>query len=140
MKKAIKFMVLIISILCIFSLITPKYTFAEIDTSSFNPYEIDKNGVDEKTVTKYTNNVYSILYIVAIVVSVIALMILGLKYIIGSATEKAEYKKTLVPVIIGICVVVFITTILGIFASFGKTINDSASTVIIANDSDYYIV
>lgn len=140
MKKAIKFIVLIISVLCIFSLITPKYTFAEIDTSSFNPYEIDKNGVDEKTVTKYTNNVYSILYIVAIVVSVIALMILGLKYIIGSATEKAEYKKTLVPVIIGICVVVFITTILGIFASFGKTINDSASTVIIANDSDYYIV
>lgn len=140
MKKAIKFTVLIISVLCIFSLITPKYTFAEIDTSSFNPYEIDKNGVDEKTVTKYTNNVYSILYIVAIVVSVIALMILGLKYIIGSATEKAEYKKTLVPVIIGICVVVFITTILGIFASFGKTINDSASTVIIANDSDYYIV
>ena len=140
MKKAIKFIVLIISVLCIFSLIRPKYTFAEIDTSSFNPYEIDKNGVDEKTVTKYTNNVYSILYIVAIVVSVIALMILGLKYIIGSATEKAEYKKTLVPVIIGICVVVFITTILGIFASFGKTINDSASTVIIANDSDYYIV
>lgn len=139
MKKAIKFMVLIISILCIFSLITPKYAFAEIDTSSFNPYEIDKNGVDQNTVTKYTNNVYSILYIVAIVVSVIALMILGLKYIIGSATEKAEYKKTLVPVIVGICVIVFITTILGIFASFGKSINNSASTVIIANDSDYYI-
>lgn len=140
MKKIMKLVILIISILCIFSLITPKYAFADIDTDSFNPYEIDKNGVDQQTVTKYTNNIYSILYIVAIVVAVIALMILGLKYIVGSATQKADYKKTLVPVIIGICIIVFITTILGIFASFGKSINNSANTVIIANDSDYYIV
>ena len=140
MKKTIKLIVLIISVLCIFSLITPKYTFADIDTSSFNPYDIDKNGVDQNTVTKYTNNVYSILYIVAIVVSVIALMILGLKYIIGSATDKAEYKKTLIPVLIGIFIVACITSILGVIASFGGSINDSADTVIIANNSDYYII
>lgn len=140
MKKNIKFIVLIISVLCIFSLITPKYTFADIDTGSFNPYDIDKNGVDQKTVTKYANNVYSILYIVAIVISVIALMILGLKYIIGSATDKADYKKTLIPVLIGIFIVACITSILGVIASVGGSINDSADAVIIANNSDYYIV
>jgi len=140
MKKTIKFIVLIISVLCIFSLITPKYTFADIDTGSFNPYDIDKNGVDQKTVTKYANNVYSILYIVAIVISVITLMILGLKYIIGSATDKADYKKTLIPVLIGIFIVACITSILGVIASFGGSINDSADAVIIANNSDYYIV
>lgn len=140
MKKTIKFIVLIISLLCIFSLITPKYALADIDTSSFNPYDIDKNGVDQNTVTKYANNVYSILYIVAIVISVIALMILGLKYIIGSATDKADYKKTLVPVIIGIFIAACITSILGVIASIGGSINDFADISIIANNSDYYIV
>lgn len=140
MKKAMRLVILIISALCIFSLITPKYAFADIDAGSFNPYDIDKNGVDQKTVTKYANNVYSILYIVAIVISVITLMILGLKYIIGSATDKADYKKTLIPVLIGIFIVACITSILGVIASFGGSINDSADAVIIANNSDYYIV
>ena len=131
MKKAIKFIVLIITVLCIFSLITPKYTFADIDTNSFNPYKIDKNEVDEKTVTKYTNKILGVLSTVGVIVSVIALMIVGLKFIIGSATEKAEYKKTLVPIIIGILIIAFISTILGIFASLGDSINEANNSNII---------
>ena len=123
MKKAMRLVILIISALCIFSLITPKYAFADIDTDSFNPYSVDSNGVDGNTVTKYTNKALGILSVVAIIVSVIAFMILGLKFIIGSATEKADYKKTLVPVLIGIFIIVFITSIVGVFVDFGDSIN-----------------
>lgn len=38
---------------------------------------------------------------ISVVVSVIALMIIGLKYIFGSVEEKANYKATLVPYVIG---------------------------------------
>ncbi len=39
--------------------------------------------------------------IVGTVLSVIILMIIGFKYMLGSIEEKAEYKKTLIPYIIG---------------------------------------
>ena len=125
MKKAMRLVILIISALCIFSLITPKYAFADIDTDSFS---VDSNGVDGNTVTKYTNKALGILSVVAIIVSVIAFMILGLKFIIGSATEKADYKKTLVPVLIGIFIIVFITSIVGVFVDFGDSINNSTTS------------
>ena len=47
------------------------------------------------------NSVISILRAVGMVASVIVLMILGIKYMMGSAEEKAEYKKTFIPYIVG---------------------------------------
>ncbi|MEI3401230.1 MAG: hypothetical protein V8R51_02250 [Clostridia bacterium] len=38
---------------------------------------------------------------VGIVLSVVILIILGIKYMMGSAEEKAEYKKTMIPYLIG---------------------------------------
>ena len=48
---------------------------------------------------------------ISIVVSVITLMIIGLKYIIGSAEEKANYKETMIPYIIGCILAVSGTTL-----------------------------
>lgn len=48
---------------------------------------------------------------IGIVVSVISLMIIGIKYIFGSVEEKANYKQTLLPYIIGFVVLVTGTTI-----------------------------
>ena len=36
-----------------------------------------------------------------VIISVIVLIILGIKYMIGSVDERAEYKKTLLPYVIG---------------------------------------
>ena len=47
------------------------------------------------------NKIIGILQVVGILISVIVLMILGIKYMMGSAEEKAEYKKTFIPFIIG---------------------------------------
>lgn len=38
---------------------------------------------------------------IGIVVSVVMLMVIGIKYMLGSVEEKANYKKTLVPYLIG---------------------------------------
>ena len=38
----------------------------------------------------------------AIVIGVIMLMVIGVKYMLGSAEEKADYKKSLMPLVIGI--------------------------------------
>ena len=44
-----------------------------------------------------------------VIVSVSVLMIIGVKYILGSVDEKAEYKKSMMPFLIG-TVIIFIST------------------------------
>lgn len=57
------------------------------------------NGVNE--ITKLGNSVITILQTVGIVLSVIVIIVIGIKYMMGSAEEKAEYKKTMIPYLVG---------------------------------------
>ncbi len=47
-------------------------------------------------------------------VSVITLMALGIKYMLGSVEERADYKKSMIPYIIGAVMIFAISTILGV--------------------------
>lgn len=61
---------------------------------------------------------------IGMAVSVIVLLILGIKYMIGSAEEKAEYKKTMIPYLIGAALVFgasFIANVVyNLFKGFGQ--------------------
>ena len=46
-------------------------------------------------------NIAAVIRNAGIVLAVIILMVLGIKYMMGSAQEKAEYKKTMIPYIVG---------------------------------------
>lgn len=54
----------------------------------------------------FSSNLYSALIITATAVSIIIGIIIGIKYMMGSVEEKAEYKKLLVPYLAG-CVAVY---------------------------------
>lgn len=62
----------------------------------------------EPTTTEITDlgqKIIGILQTVGIVLSVIILVVLGLKYMMGSAEEKADYKKTMIPYVVGaVCI------------------------------------
>ena len=62
-----------------------------------------KKGTVENTsgISKVGGQIVSIITTVAIIISVIVLVVLGIKYMIGSASEKAEYKKTMIPYLVG---------------------------------------
>ncbi len=55
--------------------------------------------------------VLGILRWVAIIGGTIIIAILGVKYMMGSLEEKAEYKKSLIPLVVGIVVVMGATSI-----------------------------
>ncbi len=57
------------------------------------------NGAEN--VAKIGGQIADILTTVGIVVAVIVILILGIKYMMGSASEKAEYKKTMIPYVVG---------------------------------------
>ena len=60
-----------------------------------------ENVSGTEKITGIGNQIITILTIVGTVVSVVVLIVLGIKYMMGSAEEKAEYKKTMMPYIIG---------------------------------------
>ena len=65
--------------------------------NQLNPnYNEDAGGL-----TGLGQTIISYISIAAIVIAVIVLLILGIKYMIGSASEKAEYKKTMIPYLVG---------------------------------------
>jgi len=64
-----------------------------------------------------------IIQTVGIVVAVIILMVLGIKYMMGSAEEKAEYKKTMMPYVIGAVLIFGASTIANMIYNFANGLN-----------------
>jgi len=56
-------------------------------------------------------NLLGVLQVIGSLLSIMILIILGIRYMTGSAIEKAEYKKNMVPYVIG-AIIVFTGTIL----------------------------
>ncbi len=67
-------------------------------------------GTDEKVTTSnlqaFSRNIYNILLTLGIAVAVISGIIIGIKYMLGTAEEKADIKGLLIPYIVG-CVIIF---------------------------------
>lgn len=59
------------------------------------------NVTGTEQITSLGNSLVGILQTVGIVLSVIVILVIGIKYMMGSAEEKAEYKKTMIPYIVG---------------------------------------
>ena len=86
------------------------------DASAWKPGEMT-GGNDIKN---FGNTIIGFLQIVGSLVSVIALIIIGVKYMMGSVEEKAEYKKTMLPYIIGAVMVFGISNIMAIIVDVAK--------------------
>ncbi len=91
---------------------------------AFTPGDVNPNitGPGSNSVKSLGNQITGIIQIVGTIVSVAMLIVLGIKYMMGSAEEKAEYKKTLFPYLIG-AVLIFAAS------NLAKIIYDWASTV-----------
>ena len=63
------------------------------------------------------NDIIGIVQVIGSISSVVALILIGIKYVMGSVEEKAEYKQTLKPYLIGAIMVFGITNLLGIIQS-----------------------
>lgn len=98
-KKMIKIIKIIGIILITFALVT-------ISVDSFalkSPNQIEPNTSTEggKAVSNIGSSIMGILQTTGIIVSVLILIIIGIKYMMGSAEEKAEYKKVMIPYLVG---------------------------------------
>ena len=117
MKKSMKIVsVLLIVAMALITLSTSVYA-ADGIIDKMKPNYNDASGVAEVG-QKITN----IISTVGIVVAVIVLLILGIKYMIGSASEKAEYKKTMIPYLVGAVLVFGASAIAKVVVNMASTI------------------
>ena len=97
MKKT-KILAIILNILLIVTLVVPTITFADYQPTTFNG-KINTSGAS--SVESVGGKIVGIIQIVGTIAAVAMLMVLGIKYMMGSSEERAEYKKTLFPYVIG---------------------------------------
>lgn len=79
---------------------------------------------DTTKVTTIGGKIINIIQVVGIVVAIAVVLIIGIKYMTGSVEQKAEYKKVMIPYIIGAVLLVAGTSIVKVIFN---TINSNAA-------------
>ena len=97
MKKVIIIFSIFTILLCISSI-----SIATINPDTYKPKDIVIQDAGRSLLL--TQNIIGAITVVGIVISVVVMIILGIKYMIGSVDQRAEYRKTMVPIIIGMLI------------------------------------
>lgn len=98
MKKMIKIVALFICMVMIVNV--GVYAFGAGDLKpGGQPANVDSS------IKAMGNNTLGIIRIIGVILSVLILIVIGIKYMLGSTEEKAEYKKSLMPYVIGAAII-----------------------------------
>ena len=83
---------------------------------AFDPASIsgDPNASGTSGIKDMGSKIIGVIQTVGSVLAVAILVVLGIKYMMGSTEEKAEYKKTLVPYVIGAILIFAASNVAGI--------------------------
>ena len=120
-KKIVRTTLWILAISCIFVGIFNNCSFGQLldgNPAGWKPPTM--TNADE--VKKIGNVIIGYIQLIGSIFSVITLIVIGIKYMTGSVEDKAEYKKTMKPYIIGATIVFGITNLLGIISSIASNI------------------
>lgn len=100
MKKYIVSIIAIMLLILIISCSVCKVQALGLDAFT-NPEDYTSNVGDNTKILGFGNIIVWVVRTVGTAISVLMLVIIGIKYIMGSVEEKAEYKQTMWPYIIG---------------------------------------
>ena len=87
-------------------------TSSSIDFDYQNYQPAEQQGYDK--VTNWAGSFLGILRNIGVIVGVVGIAIIGIKYMIGSVEQKAQYKQTLIPFAIGILMLVAGTVLVSV--------------------------
>ena len=104
MNKLKKFVCIVLIFFLIFSII-------QSDVQATSVTDLSGKTFSDPEAKLIGNKAITVVTTVGATLSVIVLIVLGIKYMMGSVDEKAEYKKSLMPYVIG-CIFVFMATVI----------------------------
>lgn len=112
MKKTVKVMSIIL--LAVMFLTVAATMVNAVDNISGIITDVGKGNYSGTEVTTTGKKIVGIVQVVGIVVAVVVILVIGIKYLVGSAEQKAEYKKTMIPYIVGAVLVFAGSTIVNV--------------------------
>ena len=118
MKKTVK---IISVILVIMMALTSISTIAFATDLKTQVDSLGSSGTNTQVVS-FGKQIVPIVRAVGIIAAVVILMVVGIKYMIGSAEEKAEYKKTMPAYVIGAILVFAASQIIGFIIDISQEI------------------
>lgn len=121
-KKGILKILFVFLIIFLISIINIQPIYADdFNADDYKPIsQTDVNNA-EKLLTS-ANKIIGIVTWIGMVLSILVFVAIGVKYMLGSVEEKAEYKKTMFPYLIGAGLIFGITTIVKILSSLATSI------------------
>lgn len=120
MKKSKIFLLKIINIISLLVIFcTPIAKAESLDPYTYSP---GSGGLEQDIVIEYAGSISNFLYAISVIVAVISFMILGIKYIVSGVNGKADYKKDLIPMVIGVGFIAFLATIIRIIVGLAESV------------------
>lgn len=122
MKKRVRIFSIIMLIIITLSSFMATISYADL----INPNDYNPNNSNDEVPEKFTNMVGIIattIQTIGVILSVIVIGLLGIKYMTGSVEERADYKKSMIPFLIGTVLIVAVGTII-------RIVNDLTSQAI----------
>ena len=101
----------------------PRSAVTSVDALSDAGYytPADKTG-EGKEAIKIAGRILGAIQNIGIVAAVVIAAVIGFKYILGSLEERAEYKQTLLPYVIGVVLLVAVPTVANILYKLGTSL------------------
>lgn len=113
-KKISKIVAVILIIMMAFTIVQPVFAAAQ----ELKPGDLTASYKDTGALKDKAGQIMGLIRNIAVIVGVIMLMVIGVKFMLGSAEEKADYKKSLLPLTIGIIIVMLATQIVTMVYNF----------------------
>ena len=105
-KKTMKILAFVVTLFMVIAMMSSVVNAAS--GVNLTPSQITAN-IDSNSQTQIQSvgqKIVGIIQVIGIVIAVVVIMVVGIKYMMGSVEEKAEYKKTMIPYVVG-CIMVF---------------------------------
>lgn len=116
MKKVSKIFAIILLVVMLMSFASTVFADTSVDPGTWKNQAGDKIKTDD--IKNFSASIINVISIIGSAAAIITLIVLGIKYMMGSAEEKAEYKKTLLPYIIGAAMVFGASVLTGVIYNF----------------------
>lgn len=115
--KTMKILTFIATVLIALTMLSTVAFAATNSDTVINQMQKEDIGSQSDQLSKLGGKVLSALQVIGFIAGAIILVVLGLKYMMGSLEEKAEYKKTMIPYLVGAIIVIAAPTLAkGIFS------------------------
>lgn len=121
MKNNILKISIIISIFLILNICFIPTAYSLNDPDKYKPNSLEAS--DTEALLGKGNVIIGVIQVIGSLISVATLIMIGIKYMVGSVEEKAEYKKTMFPYIVGAVMLFAAANIVQVIYDWASALN-----------------